>query len=61
MLWGAHAQAKRLLLPDNSGHLILMSNHPSPLSARRPPVPFLGCGHFADNKPVAGKPREKPY
>jgi uracil-DNA glycosylase len=46
MLWGAHAQAKRSLLPDNSGHLVLMSNHPSPLSARRPPVPFLGCGHF---------------
>ncbi|QKH36021.1 uracil-DNA glycosylase [Achromobacter pestifer] len=46
MLWGAHAQAKRALLPDNSGHLVLMSNHPSPLSARRPPVPFLGCGHF---------------
>ena len=46
MLWGAHAQAKQALLPDNSGHLVLMSNHPSPLSARRPPVPFLGCGHF---------------
>ena len=46
MLWGAHAQAKRLLLPDNNGHLVLMANHPSPLSARRPPVPFLGCGHF---------------
>ena len=46
LLWGAHAQAKRMLLPDNSGHLVLMSNHPSPLSARRPPVPFLGCGHF---------------
>lgn len=46
MLWGAHAQAKRTLLPNNSGHLILCSNHPSPLSARRPPVPFLGCGHF---------------
>jgi uracil-DNA glycosylase len=46
MLWGAHAQAKRSLLPDNSGHLVLMANHPSPLSAGRPPVPFLGCGHF---------------
>ncbi|EFF78244.1 uracil-DNA glycosylase [Achromobacter piechaudii] len=46
MLWGAHAQAKRMLLPDDSGHLVLMANHPSPLSARRPPIPFLGCGHF---------------
>ncbi|MCD0504347.1 uracil-DNA glycosylase [Bordetella petrii] len=47
LLWGAHAQAKRALLPNNSGHLVLMANHPSPLSARRPPAPFLGCGHFA--------------
>ena len=47
LLWGAHAQAKQALLPGNNGHLVLMSNHPSPLSARRPPVPFLGCGHFA--------------
>jgi len=47
MLWGSHAQAKQALLPANSGHLVLMSNHPSPLSATRPPVPFVGCGHFA--------------
>ncbi len=46
MLWGAHAQAKRALLPAYSGHLMLMANHPSPLSARRPPIPFIGCGHF---------------
>lgn len=45
MLWGAHAQAKRALV-DGRGHLVLMANHPSPLSARRPPVPFVGCGHF---------------
>jgi len=47
MLWGAHAQAKRALLPAASRHLVLTANHPSPLSARRPPAPFLGCGHFA--------------
>ncbi|CAM4325571.1 uracil-DNA glycosylase [Bordetella muralis] len=47
LLWGAHAQAKQSLLPSNSNHLVLTANHPSPLSARRPPVPFLGCGHFA--------------
>lgn len=46
MLWGAHAQAKRALLPAHAGHLVLQSNHPSPLSASRPPAPFLGCGHF---------------
>lgn len=46
MLWGAHAQAKRALIADHDNHLILMANHPSPLSARRPPTPFVGCDHF---------------
>jgi uracil-DNA glycosylase len=46
MLWGAHAQSKRPLIPENRGHLVLCANHPSPLSALRPPVPFIGCGHF---------------
>lgn len=46
MLWGSHAQSKRALIPSNRGHLVLMSNHPSPLSAQRPPVPFIGNGHF---------------
>ena len=45
MMWGAHAQAKAPLL-DRKGHLLLASNHPSPLSALRPPVPFIGNGHF---------------
>ena len=43
ILWGAHAQAKRALLPT-SRHTILEAPHPSPLSAHRG---FLGCGHFA--------------
>ena len=46
MLWGAHAQAKRSVIPGDRGHLVLCANHPSPLSALRPPVPFIGCGHF---------------
>ena len=46
MLWGSHAQSKRALIPQDRGHLLLMSNHPSPLSALRPPVPFIGNGHF---------------
>ena len=46
MLWGAHAQGKRGLI-DASRHLVLTANHPSPLSALRPPVPFIGCGHFS--------------
>ena len=46
MLWGAHAQGRRLLAGDGGRHLWLCANHPSPLSALRPPVPFIGCGHF---------------
>ena len=48
LLWGAHAQAKAPLIDAAGGgrHLVLLANHPSPLSARRPPVPFIGCGHF---------------
>lgn len=46
MLWGSHAQAKRQLLPPDGRHLVLLANHPSPLSALRPPRPFIGCGHF---------------
>ena len=46
MLWGSHAQSKRTWIPADRGHLVLTSNHPSPLSALRPPVPFIGNGHF---------------
>lgn len=46
MLWGAHAQAKAATVQARGRHLVLMANHPSPLSARRGPNPFLGCGHF---------------
>jgi len=49
MLWGAQAQAKRALVDTSSGwgaRLALCANHPSPLSARRPPIPFVGCNHF---------------
>ena len=49
MLWGAQAQAKKSLIdlsPTAANHLLLMANHPSPLSALRGPLPFIGCGHF---------------
>ena len=46
MLWGAHAQSKRVLI-DANRHKVLVANHPSPLSALRPPLPFIGCGHFS--------------
>ncbi|OGB01748.1 MAG: uracil-DNA glycosylase [Burkholderiales bacterium RIFCSPHIGHO2_12_FULL_61_11] len=46
LLWGVHAQGKRALI-DASRHKVLLANHPSPLSALRPPLPFIGCGHFS--------------
>lgn len=47
MLWGQHAQ--NLLPPQQQRpvHAVLACNHPSPLSATKPPVPFIGCGHFS--------------
>ena len=49
MLWGASAQRKRTLVEQVApvAHLVLQANHPSPLSANRPPVPFAGCRHFS--------------
>ena len=53
MLWGAHAQSKQALMtPDGQPwqicpHQVLTANHPSPLSALRPPQAFIGCGHFS--------------
>ena len=47
LLWGSHAQAKQALVSQSGKpHRVLCANHPSPLSALRPPLPFLGCGHF---------------
>lgn len=45
LLWGTAAQRKRVLV-ERAPHRVLTANHPSPLSARRPPAPFVGCGHF---------------
>ena len=42
MLWGSYACHKAEMI-DQSRHLVLMSAHPSPLSAYRG---FFGCGHF---------------
>lgn len=50
MLWGAHAQQRAEAIGGDAAalarHLWLRCNHPSPLSAARPPAPFVGCGHF---------------
>jgi uracil-DNA glycosylase len=50
MLWGGHAQTKQALIVAHNHdqrHLVLSANHPSPLSAMRPPTPFMGCAHFS--------------
>jgi uracil-DNA glycosylase len=43
ILWGKQAQTKKILIASNK-HLILESNHPSPLSAYRG---FFGSRHFS--------------
>ena len=42
LLWGANARSKTQLI-TNPNHYVLVSPHPSPLSASRG---FFGCGHF---------------
>lgn len=42
MLWGKQAEQKKELL-TNPNHLVLITSHPSPFSARRG---FFGCDHF---------------
>ena len=59
MLWGAHAQSKRALI-DPARHLVLTANHPSPLSALRPPLPFIGCGHFSQARDWRDAQRTPP-
>ena len=34
---------------ERGPHRVLTANHPSPLSARRPPQPFIGCRHFSQS------------
>lgn len=48
MLWGNFAQSKESWIQENARGpvCILKANHPSPLSALRPPIPFIGCDHF---------------
>jgi uracil-DNA glycosylase len=62
MLWGAQAQAKKALIEQigHSGrHLVLIANHPSPLSATKAPIPFVGCGHFAQANAFLAEHGEK--
>ena len=61
LLWGVQAQAKQPRI-ERAGraHLVLTANHPSPLSARRAPQPFLGCRHFSlANRFLAARGRRR--
>jgi len=63
LLWGNHAQAKAPLIVAAAGgmHRVLCSNHPSPLSATRAPVPFIGCGHFAEAAAFLSRAGARPF
>ena len=54
LLWGAYAKKKAALI-DETKHHVLMSAHPSPLSAYRG---FLGCGHFSQVNRLLAEQRE---
>lgn len=47
LLWGAHAQAKAPRIAAHARHFVVQTNHPSPLSAKRGPVPFVGSRPFS--------------
>ena len=67
LLWGSFAQAKADLVRAHAAQygreiLILQANHPSPLSASRPPVPFLGSGCFQEARDwLAQRGVESPF
>lgn len=56
MLWGAYAQKKAQIIPDDR-HLKLYAPHPSPLSAHRG---FLGCRHFSQANAYLEKTGQTP-
>lgn len=63
LLWGGHAQSKTAHIESLSKpghHLVLRANHPSPLSALRPPLPFMGCGHFGQVNQWLAAQNKKP-
>lgn len=55
LLWGGAAQKKSQLI-DSSQHHLLLSAHPSPLSANK----FLGCNHFAQTNEILKQQNQPP-
>ena len=56
LLWGANARSKTQLI-TNPNHHVLVSPHPSPLSASRG---FFGCGHFKRANELLAASGQKP-
>ncbi len=56
LLWGANAKEK-LPLITNKNHYVLISPHPSPLSASRG---FFGCKHFSKVNTILTRNGSKP-
>lgn len=48
LLWGLHAHKKKIMINHNNHH-ILMTSHPSPLSAHKG---FLGSQHFSKTNKI---------
>jgi uracil-DNA glycosylase len=58
LLWGRHAQNKAAFI-DKEKHLILMSQHPSPLATGKV-NPFYGNGHFTEANKYLESQDKKP-
>lgn len=58
LLWGRFAQQKRSLIDPR--HVVIESNHPSPLAANRPPTPFVGSRPFSSANARLKAMGEKP-
>ncbi len=56
LLWGKHAEKKGKMI-DRNRHHVMVSTHPSPLSARRG---FFGCKHFSKTNQYLIKKGERP-
>lgn len=57
LLWGRPARAKKKLIAEGRGHLVLEAAHPSPLSAYNG---FFGCRHFSRTNEFLAAHGEEP-
>jgi uracil-DNA glycosylase len=59
LLWGARARAHRASI-DTPRHVVIESSHPSPLSARRGLIPFVGSAPFRRANEELAKLKQPP-